>query len=230
MGKVIKTDELTVIIRTRNEERWIGHSIQSILDLINKPEIIVIDNNSTDKTLEIIRYFNQDPKLQNHKNKNYTKIKIFDISNYTPGKALNYGIRKAKHKNILIISAHCVLKKINLKKHFKDLKSHVCVFGNQNPIYMGKRITKRYIWSNFGDKQKLNLFSKSENRYFIHNALIFYNKNFLLKNPFDENLQGKEDRYWINDMIKKGKKSLYDPVLSADHHYTPNGNTWKGIG
>ena len=95
---------------------------------------------------------------------------------------------------------------------------------------MGKRITKRYIWSNFGDKQKLNLFSKSENRYFIHNALIFYNKNFLLKNPFDENLQGKEDRYWINDMIKKGKKSLYDPVLSADHHYTPNGNTWKGIG
>ena len=35
---------------------------------------------------------------------------------------------------------------------------------------------------------------------------------------------------WAIDIIKGKKDILYDPTMSADHHYTPNGNTWKGIG
>ena len=34
----------SVIIRTRNEEQWIGHAMQSVLNHLNKPEIIIIDN------------------------------------------------------------------------------------------------------------------------------------------------------------------------------------------
>ena len=30
-------------------------------------------------------------------------------------------------------------------------------------------------------------------------------------------------------MIDKGTNILYSPNLSCDHHYTPSGNTWKGI-
>ena len=74
------------------------------------------------------------------------------------------------------------------------------------------------------------MYSKLENRYFLHNALAIYNKNILKKYPFNENLVGKEDRYWANKIIKKNKKILYDPSLEAFHHYTKNGNTWKGIG
>ena len=57
-----------------------------------------------------------------------------------------------------------------------------------------------------------------------------YEKKFLLKNPFNENLTSKEDRYWAQEVIKKNKSILYDPNLEVDHHYTPNGNTWKGLG
>ena len=71
-------DKVTVIIRTRNEERWVGHAIQSILDLIYKPEIIIIDNNSTDETLNIVGYFILDPILKGN-SKNYTDIKIHKI-------------------------------------------------------------------------------------------------------------------------------------------------------
>ena len=37
-----------------------------------------------------------------------------------------------------------------------------------------------------------------------------------------------KDRYWVNKLIKN-KNFLYDPSLEA-HHYTENGNTWKGLG
>ena len=129
----------------------------------------------------------------------------------------------------MILSAHCVLKNFKETLITKNLKKNVCVFGNQIPIWNGK-ISKRYIWSHFGNKQEQNLFSKLENRYFLHNALAIYKKEILKKFPFDENLTGKEDRYWANKIVRKNYKYLYDPELIAEHHYTLNGNTWKGIG
>lgn len=229
MGKMSR-DRISVIIRTRNEEDWIGHTIQSIIDHIEKPEIIIIDNNSTDKTLDIVKYFEQAPGLEFSDSSHHTKIKIKNIKNYSPGKALNLGVKNSTNNYILIISAHCVLTKINLKKNINNLKKYSCIFGNQIPVYFGKKITKRYLWSHFGKDKVENMYSKLENRYFFHNALAFFNKSVLKKYPFDENLVSKEDRYWVNKIIKKNKKTLYDPSLEAVHHYTKNGNTWKGVG
>ena len=224
------SDKISVIIRSRNEDRWIGHAIQSVLDFIYKPEIIIVDNNSTDETENIVRHFTQDPLLNDKKNNQYTKIKIIKIDNYTPGKALNMGVKKCSNPHLMIISAHCVMKKLNLKKHIQDLKKYVCVFGNNTPIWNGKKITKRYIWSHFVNKRVVNMYSEMEKRHFIHNSIAMYDKKYLSKNPFDEHLPGKEDRYWANYVVKKGKSFLYDPDMEADHHYTEKGNTWKGIG
>ena len=47
--------KISVIIRTKNEERWIGHCIQSIIDYLNKPEIIIIDNFSNDGQIGIFK-------------------------------------------------------------------------------------------------------------------------------------------------------------------------------
>ena len=51
---------ISVIIRNRNEERYIGYAIQSVLDTFNKPEIIVVDNNSTDNSMGIVNMFKRD--------------------------------------------------------------------------------------------------------------------------------------------------------------------------
>jgi len=228
--KKIKDQNVSVIIRTKNEEQWIGHVIQSVVDNLKKPEIIIIDNFSKDATLDIIKNFIADPLLDNNANNKYTKIKIFQVKDYAPGKALNFGIKKAAFNNIMILSAHCVIKKIDIKKIKENLKKYVAVFGNQIPVWRGKKISKRYIWSHFVDKKIINMYSKLENRYFLHNAAAFYNKNFMLKNPFDDFIQTKEDRYWASKIVKKKKKYLYDPDLRVEHHYTPNGSTWKGIG
>ena len=74
--------EVSVVIRTKNEERWIGHTIQSVIDKLYKPEIIVVDNNSTDNTLQIVKSFIQDNSLSGDLKKNnekYTNIKIAKI-------------------------------------------------------------------------------------------------------------------------------------------------------
>lgn len=48
--------KISVVIPTYNEEKYIGKCLQSVLDQEEKPdEIIVVDNNCTDKTVEIAR-------------------------------------------------------------------------------------------------------------------------------------------------------------------------------
>ena len=225
---VKKLSNFTVVIRVKNEERWIGYAIQSVLDHLIKPEIVIVDNNSSDKTIDIIKFFAENPNLNNEVN-NYSKIKIVNIANYSPGRALNLGVKSASKKYIMILSAHCILKKFNEVNIIKDLEKNSCVFGNQIPVWNGKKITKRYLWSHFSNKKTKNMYSELEKRYFLHNALAVYKKNTLKKFPFDENLTSKEDRYWANKIIKKKMNFTYDPELIAEHQYTIHGNTWKGI-
>tara|TARA_B110000027_G_scaffold73580_1_gene78416 strand:+ start:335 stop:1018 length:684 start_codon:yes stop_codon:yes gene_type:complete len=225
---VKKLSNFSVVIRVKNEERWIGYAIQSVLDHLIKPEIVIVDNNSNDKTIDIIKFFAENPNLNNEAN-NYSKIKIVNITNYSPGRALNLGVKNASKKYIMILSAHCILKKFNEISIIKDLEKNSCVFGNQIPVWNGKKISKRYLWSHFSNKKTKNMYSELEKRYFLHNALAVYKKETLKKFPFDENLTSKEDRYWANKIIKKKMNFTYDPELIAEHQYTIHGNTWKGI-
>ncbi len=225
---VKKLSNFTVVIRVKNEERWIGYAIQSVLDHLIKPEIVIVDNNSNDKTIDIVKFFAENPNLNNEAN-NYSKIKIINIANYSPGRALNLGVKSASKKYIMILSAHCILKKFNEISIIKDLEKNSCVFGNQIPVWNGKKISKRYLWSHFSNKKTKNMYSELEKRYFLHNALAVYKKETLKKFPFDENLTSKEDRYWANKIIKKKMNFTYDPELIAEHQYTIHGNTWKGI-
>ena len=73
---VKKLSDFSVVIRTKNEERWIGYAIQSVLDHLIKPEIIIVDNNSTDKTVEIVKFFSENPSLNNVEN---VPIRAFTI-------------------------------------------------------------------------------------------------------------------------------------------------------
>ena len=50
-------DNISIIIRNRNESEHIGFAIQSCLDHFHKPEIVIVDNNSTDDSLHIVNLF-----------------------------------------------------------------------------------------------------------------------------------------------------------------------------
>lgn len=209
---------VSVIIRNRDEAEYIGFAIQSVVDYIKDPEIIIVDNNSKDDSMKIVSLFDR------------YNIKTYSIDDYTPGKALNLGVTKCSNDIILILSAHSQITKLDLDLVKKSLKSNVAVFGNQIPIFRGKKITKRYIWSHFNNKEQTNMFSEIENRLFLHNAFCFYSKKVLEDFPFDEKLSGKEDRYWAIEVVSKGLTYFYTPNLEVNHFFTNKGATWQGLG
>jgi glycosyltransferase involved in cell wall biosynthesis len=213
-------DKISIILRNRNEGEYIGFAIQSCLDHFDKPEIIVVDNGSSDDSLQTVNLF-----------KDRTKIKVVSINDYSPGKSINLGVESASNDLILVLSAHSQITKMNISKVIEGLKDNVAIFGNQTPIYKGKKITKRYIWSHFKNSIIKDMYSEIEDRHFLHNAFCFYDKTFLMRNPFDETLSGKEDRYWARDMINQGYHFLYNGKdLMCNHYWTTNGATWKGMG
>ena len=73
---------VSVIIRNHNEHQYIGFAIQSVLDFIPNAEIIVIDDHSTDDSLDVVRMFN-----------NRGNVKIFTINDIFIIKLKNYGLQ-----------------------------------------------------------------------------------------------------------------------------------------
>ncbi len=220
---------VSVVIRVRNEESFIGFAIQSCLDFLGSPEIILVDNNSTDDSVKVAKLFSQDNKLSTRSNR-FTDLSIIKVSDYSPGKALNRGIESASNENIIILSSHAAICRLDVDSMQKDFDTYPACFGKQIPVYYGKKIRPSYLWSHFIDTACINMFSDLEQRYFFHNAFSLLNRSFMLEYPFDEDLVGKEDRYWAQKVIEKGFSIKYSPSYSAFHHFTPNGNTWKGIG
>ena len=212
---------ISVLLRTRNEEQHIGYCLQSIHDNIPNAEVIIGNNNSTDNTMSIVQLFD------------YMDIQVVNVDSYTPGKSLNMLVDHSTCDTVLVLSAHCkLLPTITNYTHIamSSLHGNMACFGKQIPIYKGKRITPRYIWSHFGDDIVTNMYRSLDARPFLHNAFCFYRRHYLKDFPFDEQLSGKEDRYWAADTIKRDHTYLYNSDLSVEHYYTSNGATWKGIG
>ena len=213
----------SVIMRNRDEERYIGYAIQSLIDKVGEDiELIIVDNESHDNSLRVVKTFD------------FLNVKEYTISknDYTPGRALNIGIMESNNPYTIILSAHCEIKSFDVKSVTQKLDGDVvALWGKQLPIWDGKKISRRYMWSNFKDSSQLNYYCDLEDRYFFHNAFSVFKTDYIKENLFDERLSGKEDRYWANDQIENNnKKILYDSTISVHHHYTENGATWKGVG
>ena len=140
--------KISIIIRTKNEERWILKCLEQIKKQTLKIfEVILVDNNSTDKTVE----------------KAYLAgvKKIYSIKNFLPGKALNLGIKNSQGEYIVCLSAHCVptnknwLK--NLVKNFELEKNVAGIYGRQEPMEFSRDSDKRELFLVFGLDRKIQI-------------------------------------------------------------------------
>ena len=198
-------EKVSIIIRTKNEERWIALCLKKIFSQNYKNiEIIIVDNFSSDKTLEKIKNF---------------PYKLVKIKKFLPGKALNLGINEASGSIIVCLSAHCIPVDNNwLKNLIKPLKNKSIggVYGRQQPLPYSSTSDKRDLITIFGLDKKIQ-----EKDPFFHNANSAFKKSTWKKINFDEKITNIEDRIWGKKIISQKLKIFYQPLASVFH--------WHGV-
>jgi len=108
---------VTIILPCRNEEKFIGPCLDSIIANDypkNNLEILVIDGMSDDKTRKILKDYSQ----------KYNFIKIIDNPKKFIPLALNIGVKNAKGEFIVRMDAHSVYNKNYISKCIKYLKEY----------------------------------------------------------------------------------------------------------
>lgn len=196
---------ISIIIRTKNEERWIGKCLDAIKSQSYTDwEIVLVDNQSTDKTVE--KAFSKCPKM-----------KLVEIEEFIPGKAINDGIRASSGEYIVCLSAHCIpvhndwLK--NLVENLSD-ENIAGVYGRQVPTSFSSPSDTRDLLITFGLDKRIQIKDT-----FFHNANSIIPRRIWDKFPFDESVTNIEDRVWGQRVIEAGYRIIYEPEAEVYHHH-----------
>ena len=204
---------LSIVLRTKNEEFWIGRFMEAIKNQICSfdIEVVLVDNGSTDCTVaRAISLFE--------------RIKLVSIDRYIPGAALNRGLEVAEGDYIVCISAHCIpADQYWLTELIAPLGDPeiAAVYGRQIPLLTSDPKDKRDLWLTFGLDDKIQLRDP-----FLHNANAAYRRADLLKFPFCEEMTNIEDRHWAYNELQRGRKIFYasNSVVYHDHGIHQSGN------
>lgn len=147
-----KNPKVSVIIPVYNEQNSINDALESITDQSYKNlELIIVDDGSTDKTLEIIKKF---------------KVKILSQDHKGPGVARNFGAAKATGEILIFVDADMtfdkdfvtdLVKPIISGKTIGTFSKNEMVKNDKDPISISWNINRnlppdRMIASNYPDK------------------------------------------------------------------------------
>ncbi len=195
---------ISIIVRTKNEERWITPCLQAVFDQEHKDiEVIVVDDRSTDKTLEKAKRF---------------PVKIVETTGeYLPGRSLNAGFKVAQGEFVVCLSAHCIPVNnkwlTHLLENFKD-KEVAGVYGRQEPMAFSSDFDKRDLLITFGLDRRVQVKDS-----FFHNANSMVRRDVWEKFPWDDKVVNIEDRLWAEKVLKAGHKIVYEPSASVYHYH-----------
>lgn len=196
---------VSIIIRTKNEERWITPCLRGVFNQTYRNiEVIVVDNGSTDRTLMRAQKF---------------PVKVVHIEDFLPGKAINDGIRASSGEILVCLSGHCIpVNEVWLENLVRDLADPLVagVYGRQEPLSYTSDFDKRDLITVFGLDKKIQVKDS-----FFHNANSSFRREVWERYPFDEQVTNIEDRVWGQQVISAGMKIVYEPEARAYH--------WHGI-
>lgn len=169
----MNTEEIfiSVIITTKNEEKNIENCLNSILgqtypeDMI---EIIIVDNNSSDKTKAIAKKFTD---------------KIYDKGPERSAQR-NYGVKESNGEYFLYLDADMILDKNVIKECIERIQKNSDIIG----LYIPEIIMGESFWC------QVRRFERSFYNGTVIDCVRFINKvKFLESGGFDETMSGPED-------------------------------------
>lgn len=190
-----KVHTVSVIITTKNEERNIERLITSIKKQSYKfVEIIVVDNNSNDRTVDIVKSFGSGVNL------------------YTMGPERstqrNLGALRAKGEYLLFLDADMELADKTLLQECVDLAKKGCEF-----LF----IPETSVASSFWDRVKAFERSFYDNSNDIEAARFFSKSLFKKLKGFDVSITGPEDWDLSDRAIKSGNRYLRTKARLLHH-------------
>ena len=205
--------ETSIVIRTFNEES----SLPTLLRAISRQtyrdfETLVVDSGSYDRTIQIAQEF--DARL----------VKI-NSEDFTFGYSLNEGIRHARGKYIVIVSAHTEpLADTWLEKLVAPLKRRevAMTYGKQ----VGNGISKYSEMQDFKRTYGEEPLELTNGSYFANNANSAVKKDLWEEHPFDESLAGLEDLEWAQHWTNRDYKIIYEPQAAIYHIHDEN---WRQV-
>lgn len=223
----------SIVIPVYNREDTIGQLLDSIFSckLPFPIEIIVIDSGSTDKTVEIIKQYND------------SRIRVVTIakSEFNHGLTRNLGVQKSRGKFVFFFSgdARIISKNIFTKTVTTFEKNPDCVltFVRQIPYESTPFIQQleatvyfddldNFIDSNGQVKQSFKKpFTPFEGTnkmlwYFNSDVAACYRKDYLVQYPFPKTEHGGEDVFAAKQALELGFSKIYDSKLVVQHSHS----------
>lgn len=208
---VLKDIDVSIVIRTKNEEKYIGATLEKVVaqDYGGNYEIIIVDSGSNDKTAQIAAGF---------------AVRLHSISkeSFSYGYALNYGQRVSAGKIIVFLSAHCIPLDstwlLSLITPLVEDKQVGAAYGKQLPIE-GINPIEEFELGIFFPEDDLPL------KAVFSNANCAIKKEILEKYPFNEEIAGGEDFLWRNK-LPVGVGVVYVPEARVYHSHFSSLHYW----
>lgn len=179
--------KISILICTYNSGNYILPTILSVLNQsLPDFELLILDNASTDNTIENIKIFNDN------------RIKLYELkSNIWPYAWLNFLLEKAKGEYIAIQDHDDIWAHTKLEKQINFLET------NKEYIWCGTKTVMYYE----NDEQYFLYYLKEKNYYTIHPSLVFRN---IWNIKYDESLTYFWDAYFQRKILCKDKKLIYN--------------------
>ncbi len=193
---------ISIILPTYNHAKLIGNAIKSIINQSYKKwELIIIDNNSTDNTSEVISEFKSD------------KIKVFKINNNgVIATSRNFGIKKSTGEWIAFIDSDDIWysNKLSMVVNFITIHKDHHVFCHDEIMNNLKTKRKKKLFYGPSTKNLYSTMLKYGNKLSTSSTVISKNyiesKNLLFRE--DLNLITVEDYdFWL--LLARSNANFY---------------------
>lgn len=211
---------ISIIICTYNRDKFIEDALKALVQQTLSPsdyEVIVVNNNCTDQTTEIVNAF-----IENHPN---IAIRQIFESNQGLSFARNKGLQEAKYDVVSYIDDDGIAEPKYLEKIVRYFEEHpevVGIGGKVIPIYE----VEEPAWYNpflrmmvtaidFGDKT-----FKCKGKKYPAGCSMTYRKQLLLETGgFNNALKWRaDDKYIFHQVSKISDEIYYYPEIKVGHH------------
>ena len=194
---------ISVVIPVYNSSEYIARTIESILAQRHKPdEIIVVDNNSTDGTIEIVKKYPVTLLQENEVQSSYA--------------ARNKGIDHARSEIIAFIDADCIAADDWLKEGVTALQSESAdLAGGRVEFFFSEKKTTAELYDSI---HHLNIEASIRDTGSAPTANLFVKTHVFKKTGvFSNYLKSGGDIQWTKKATDNGFSLIYAPKAIVKH-------------